>query len=137
MADSFYRTLVMLGSVSIQARIFAFVGGLALCVWTLTKLRNRVLLISICSLFISVGLGLVCFSAVPNFFDQLSYSVGVQYPPVAYLTVTLLLVMVIIVVMALRLSLVDERCRRLAQEIALMQHQDAHGLQTTTAESDR
>jgi hypothetical protein len=125
MINLFYGMLVIVGSVTLQARIFCFICGIALCTWTLTKLRNRVLLISICSLFIAVGLGLICFSLMPMLFDRLSYSIGVKYPPLAYVIVAVLLLMAIILLLAVRLSLVDERCRRLAQELALIREENS------------
>jgi hypothetical protein len=118
-----HGAFIIIGSVSWQARAFTFACGITLCLWTLTKLRNRALLISICSIFIAVGLGLVSFSLAPMFFDQLSYSIGVKYPPSAYLIIAILLLMAIIVLLALKLSLIDERCRRLAQEIALIRYE--------------
>jgi hypothetical protein len=128
---------IIIGSVSWQARAFTFACGITLCSWTLTKLRNRALLISICSIFIAVGLGLVSFSLDPMFFDQLSYSIGVKYPPLAYLIIAILLLMVIIVLLALKLSLIDERCRRLAQELALIRYEAiGHGQQQTPIRSD-
>ena len=117
---------LLIGTVSWQARSFSFTLGIGLCLWTLTKLRNRALLISICSLFIAVGLGLVAFSIAPTFFDMLAYSVGVQYAPLAYLIGTILLLMVIILVLARKVSVVDERCRRLAQELALIRGTEFH-----------
>ena len=110
----------MIGTVTWPARGFAFALGMGLCLWTLTKLRKRTLLVSICSFFITVGLGLILFSIIPTFFDQLAYSLGVQYPPVAYLIAVILLLMVIIVFLASKISSIDERCRRLAQELALL-----------------
>ena len=132
-----FGTFTIIGSVSWQARAFTFACGITLCSWTLTKLRNRALLISICSIFIAVGLGLVSFSLAPTFFDQVSYSIGVKYPPLAYVIIAILLLMVIIVLLALKLSLIDERCRRLAQEIALIRYDTTgSGQEQTPISSD-
>jgi Uncharacterized conserved protein (DUF2304) len=126
-----YAGPLLIGSVSWQARSFTLACGIVLSLWTLTKLRNRALLVPICSLFITVGLGLITFSAAPMFFDTLAYSVGVQYPPLVYLIVAILLLMAIIVVFAIKLSSVDERCRRLAQELALMRRAEIHNGQAS------
>jgi hypothetical protein len=88
------------------------------------KLRRRSLLVSICSFFIAVGLGLVFFSLEPELFDNIVYMLGIQYPPVAYLIFSILMLMAIIVLLARRVSIVDERCRRLTQELALLRPKD-------------
>lgn len=110
--------VVTLGA-SVSARLFALVCGAALCLWTVYKLRKRTLLISICSLLVAIGGGLMAFAVAPQAFNQLSYAVGVKYPPLLYLMLAILSLLVVILHLAARLSIIDERCRRMAQEIAL------------------
>src|SRR5438046_2485660 len=110
-----------MGHVSQEARLFTLLCGLALCCWSLVKLRRRSALVPTCSLFLTVGLIFISFAIAPNAFDQLSYVVGVKYPPVLYLTGCVFFLILMIVHLASRLSSTDERCRRLAQEIALLQ----------------
>jgi len=109
-----------MGSISPQARIFLLVCGLFLCFWALRRARERSLLVSMCSLFISIGAGMLLFAIFPRFFDRISYLVGIKYPPLLYLILGLLIFMVLTAPLASRLSLVDQRCRRLAQELALL-----------------
>jgi len=104
------------------ARVFALCCGAALFAWTVQKLRNRRLLISICSLLMAIGAGLIAFAVAPGVFNGLSYLVGVKYPPLLYLIVVILSLLVVLLHLAARLSLVDERCRRMAQEIALQRN---------------
>ena len=114
------------GHLSTEARILTCFCGLALFGWSLLKLRRRSALIPTCSLFLTVGLLFLAFTAFPNAFDQLSYFLGVKYPPILYLIGCLFVLILLIVHLATRLSAVDERCRRLAQEIALQQAQAAN-----------
>ena len=111
-------TIAELGA-SLSARVFALCCGTALCFWTLYKLRKRSLLISICSLFVAIGGGLMAFAVVPGMFNRLSYVLGIKYPPLLYLILAILSLVIVILHLATRVSRVDERCRRLAQEIAL------------------
>lgn len=104
---------------SLNARLFALCSGAALCLWTLHKLRKRSLLIPICSLLVAIGAGLMVFAIAPGAFNSLSYAVGVKYPPLLYLMLAILSLSAVILYLAVRLSLIDERCRRLAQEMAL------------------
>jgi hypothetical protein len=116
---SFHPDAMAAGGASIAARVFALCCGATLCVWTVQKLRKRTLLISICSLFVAIGSGLMAFAVFPGVFNRVSYALGVKYPPLLYLILAILSLLVVILHLAVRLSLVDERCRRLAQEIAL------------------
>jgi Uncharacterized conserved protein (DUF2304) len=77
------------------------------------------LLLSIGSIFTAVGLGLVGFAAVPTLFDRVAYAVGVKYPPLLYLILLLLCLSGLLLHLASRISLLDTRCRRLTQELAL------------------
>lgn len=110
-----------IGHVSAEARLFTACCGLALFGWSLLKLRRRSALVPTCSLFLTIGLIFIFFSIAPNAFDRLSYALGVQYPPVLYLIGCVFALILMIVHLASRLSVIDERCRRLAQELALSQ----------------
>jgi hypothetical protein len=94
--------------------------GFGLCLWSLLKLRRRSLLVPTCSLFLGVGGVFILFAVSPNTFDRLSYMVGIHYPPILYLMGCIFALILMIIHLAVRISLVDERCRRLAQEIALL-----------------
>lgn len=118
-----YATGEPLGHVSTEARVLTFLCGLGLCLWVLVKLRRRSLLAPTCSLFLTVGGVFILFAAFPNMFDRLSYVVGVKYPPVLYLMVCVLALILMIIHLAVRISLLDERCRRMAQELALRETQ--------------
>jgi hypothetical protein len=115
-----FSKITEIGSISTQARLFLLICGILLCVWALRSARERTLLVSMSSLFTGIGLGMLFFAIFPRFFDRISYVVGIKYPPLLYLILGLLIFMVITAHLASRLSLVDQRCRRLAQEIALL-----------------
>src|SRR5690242_3028020 len=103
--------------VAPQGRVLALVLGIALCLWTWSRLGKRALLLSIGSIFTAVGLGLVGFAAVPTLFDRVAYAVGVKYPPLLYLILLLLCLSGLLLHLASRISLLDTRCRRLTQEL--------------------
>lgn len=109
------------GHVSLEARILTLFCGIGLCLWSILKLRKRSLLISTCSLFLAVGSVFILFAIIPNTFDRISYLAGVQYPPILYMIACVFALIVMIIHLATRVSLVDLRCRRLAQELALLE----------------
>lgn len=119
MLECFHATERLVGHVSPEARILTLLCGLSLCLWSLAKLRRRSLLVPTCSLFLAVGSVFVLFASVPDAFDRVSYMVGVRYPPTLYLVGSTFVLLLMIIHLAFRISVVDERCRRMAQEIAL------------------
>ena len=132
------------GHVSIEARLLTGFCGVALLIWSILKLRRRSVLVQTCSLFLTVGAIFVLFAIFPKAFDQFSYMLGVKYPPVLYLIGCTFVLIVMIVHLASRLALTDERCRRLAQELALLQAalrpvdtQSLLSLQEAVKESER
>jgi Uncharacterized conserved protein (DUF2304) len=116
------------GHISPGARLFVLLTGAALCVWVVTKIRRRAVLIPTCTLFLAIGAGIVSFSACPSCFDRLSWLVGINYPPILYCLLAILSLMLGILHFATRLSIIDERCRKLAQEVALLKSLDHRAL---------
>lgn len=108
------------GGVSTDARVFLFTCGIVLALWVILELRKRRLLVSLSLLFFTFSLGFLLFAIFPSLFNQTAYLVGIKYPPLLYLIAAIISLLVLAVHFASRLSLVDERCRRLAQEIALV-----------------
>jgi len=102
-----------------HARIVIFAFGVLLLLWTVSRLGKRSLLVSLGGVFMTVGAGLIGFAIVPGAFDQFAYLLGVKYPPLIYLIVALIALLALNVHLAARVSLLDVRCRRLAQEIAI------------------
>jgi hypothetical protein len=111
-----------MGHVAPEARALIFVCGLGLCLWSLLKLRRRSLLVATCSLFLTVGSAFIFFAAFPDFVDHLAYLSGITYPPVLYLIGCVIVLILMIIHLAFRLSLIDERCRRLTIELALLRY---------------
>ncbi|HLK46798.1 MAG TPA: DUF2304 domain-containing protein [Bryobacteraceae bacterium] len=110
-----------------SARLLVFIAGLLVCGWTLHKLRRRGLLVPLGSLFLTASGILICFSAFPRVFDRLAFALGVDYPPVLYLAGLAVLLMLLTIQLAARLSVLDVRCRRLTQELALRDAARADG----------
>lgn len=108
------------GYVAVEARVLILLCGLGLCAWSLLKLRRRSLLVPTCSLFLAVGSAFILFAAFPGIFDRLAYFSGISYPPVLYLIGCVVILIMMIIHLAFRLSLIDERCRRMAIELALL-----------------
>jgi hypothetical protein len=109
--------------VSLGARIFAAICGIVLSAWTIRKLSKRELLIPISSLNLAVGIGLTVFALVPGLFDQISYAIGIKYPPLLYIMLAVLTVLVLVLFLSAQLSVLDGRCRRLAQEISMLRNE--------------
>jgi len=111
---------------TVAARIVIFTSGLLVLGWTLHKLRRRVLLVPIGSLFLLTSTILISFAASPHIFDTLAYALGIDYPPALYLVGVSILLMLLIIQLAARISVLDVRCRRLMQELAIRDAQKVH-----------
>jgi hypothetical protein len=111
-----------IGHVAPEARVLIFLCGLGLCLWSLLKLRRRSLLVATCSLFLAVGSAFIFFAAFPGFFDRLAYYSGITYPPALYLIGCIVILILMIIHIAFRLSLIDEHCRRMTIELALLRY---------------
>ena len=111
-----------IGHVALEARVLIFLCGLGLCIWSLLKLRRRSLLVATCSLFLTVGAAFIFFAMFPGLFDRLAYFSGITYPPTLYLIGCVVILILMIIHLAFRLSLIDERCRRMAIELALLRN---------------
>jgi hypothetical protein len=118
-----------LSGVTAGARLLVLLLGTLLLGWTVGQLRRRVLLIPLGALFVSISVLLVLFSFSPGIFDAVSHAVGVWYPPIFYLILTVVALMLVVLRLASRLSLVDQRCRRLAQEFAIQQTENRRPMQ--------
>jgi hypothetical protein len=116
----FFSGATPAGHVAPEARVLIFFCGLVLCTWSLLKLRRRSLLVPTCTLFLTVGSAFILFALFPSLFDRLSYAVGIRYPPGLYLIGCVFVMILMVIHLAFRLSLLDERCRRMAIEIALL-----------------
>ena len=106
--------------VTLEARIFVLIGGVLFMLWTVLQLRRRKLLVQISASFIGISLFFIVFALIPDFFDTIAFGLGVKYPPLLYLLGIFFLLMVLIANLASKLTVTDERCRRLVQEIALI-----------------
>ncbi len=104
-----------------HARMLVAALGVALCIWVMTKIRNRRLMIPIGTLLLAGGVALMAFSAFPQPFDRLASFFGVYYPPVFYLVLSNVALTLLLLHFGLRLSVVDERCRKLAQNLTLLE----------------
>lgn len=102
-----------------HARVIIFAFGLFLCAWTISRLGRRSLLVPLGGIFVTISFGLMGFAVIPGLFDQFAYLLGVKYPPLVYLIFALILLLALNVHLAARVSTLDLRCRRLAQEVAI------------------
>lgn len=113
------------GHPSWEARALVSLIGLALCIWGILKARNRTVLIPTLTLLLAFGAGVMSFAVYPTAFDSLSYLLGISYPPIFYFLIALTALLVVILHLSLRLSVTDQRCRKLSQEIALLRAEQA------------
>jgi hypothetical protein len=101
------------------------VGSLA---FVIRLLRTGRLRSSFAMLWLVVSAGLVVLAAFPDLLDWSAERVGIFYPPAVFLLAATGFLFVLSVYFSFELSRADERCRVLAEEIAILRN-DVNTLQ--------
>jgi hypothetical protein len=85
-------------------------------------LRTGRLRSSFAMLWLVVGLGLVVLAAFPDLMDWSAEKAGIFYPPMVFLLAATGFLFVLSVYFSFELSRAEERCRVLAEEIAILRN---------------
>ena len=118
-----------------RAHIFVLLVTLLNIAFIIRLLRRRELRAKYSILWLSVGVVLVVLAASPWILDRFSDWLGISYGPATFFLAAITLLFLIVIHFSWELSRLEERTRRLAEEVALLRMtrpQDA----AATAESD-
>ena len=83
-------------------------------------LRRRHIREKYAVVWMAVSLPMIVFAISPNLFNRLAHSVGVVNPPDLLTVLACLFLLVVCVYMSWELGRMDDRTRRLAEEVALL-----------------
>lgn len=108
------------GGISTPAHVF--IGVVTLITWLviIRLLRHRQLRSKYALLWTVMAVALGVFALFPGLLDRISVWIGIDYPPALFLLMATGLLFLVIVEYSVELSKLDERTRRLAEEIALL-----------------
>lgn len=102
-----------------EARIFVAGLGAALLFVILRALRTHRMRYEYSPLWILLGGGLIVLSLLQPTADRIARWVGIDYPPAFYLLLCLFVVLLFLFHLSLRLSILGDQMKDLAQQIAL------------------
>lgn len=105
--------------MTLEARLFVAGLGVALLVVIVRVLRTHRLRYEYSLLWFLLGGGLILLSAFQPTADQIARWVGIDYPPAFYLLLGLFVVLLVLFHLSLRLSVLGDQMKDLAQQIAL------------------
>ena len=106
-----------------RAHIFLFVVTLGSVLFTVRLVRTRRLAAKYSMLWLSIGMILVVLAAFPSLLVYVSDRMGVAYAPAAFLLMAIAFLFLLVVHFSWELSRMEERSRRLAEEIALLRNE--------------
>ena len=85
--------------------------------------RRRQLRAKYSILWLGIGVGLVLFALAPKMLDRVSEWLGISYGPATFFLAAITLLFLVVIHFSWELSRLEERSRRLAEEIALLKTQ--------------
>jgi hypothetical protein len=106
--------------VTFGARLFVAALGLLLLAVVLRALRTHRLRYEYSLLWILLGAGLIVLAAFQRAADQVAHWVGIDYPPAFYLLMCVFVILLFLFHLSLRLSVLGDQVKELAQQIALL-----------------
>lgn len=100
----------------------ALVVVLTVCCVTfiLRLVRRRALRAKYAVLWLSIGIALIVLAASPSLLDRVSGWVGIYYAPATFFLGAIALLFLIVIHFSWELSRLEDRSRRLAEEVALL-----------------
>ncbi|MDR1214404.1 MAG: DUF2304 domain-containing protein [Propionibacteriaceae bacterium] len=104
---------------------------LALVVSLIQLLRRRRIREKYVALWIVVAIGVIVLGAFPGLTSSLARLVGIQLPANLVFTVALFFLLIVCVQLSVAVSSLEERTRRLTEEIALLRAERADSIPST------
>lgn len=103
-----------------KAHLLVLTITFGIIVFVLRLVRKGQLRAKYSILWLSVGSLLILLAASPLMLDVVARAVGIDYPPAAFFLTALCFLLLVVVHFSWELSRLEERTRRLAEELALL-----------------
>ncbi|WP_426573002.1 DUF2304 domain-containing protein [Aquihabitans sp. McL0605] len=114
------ETAVQPGGVSGTAHVFLAAVVVAALVFTISGVRRDKLRSRYSLLWLAIVVALVPLAVFPGLLDRLSTRLGISYPPVIILSLSVAFLFLVSVHLSWEVSRADDRLRVLAEEVALL-----------------
>lgn len=106
-----------------RAHLVLFVITLAALLFVVHLVRKRNLRAKYAMLWLTIGALLLVVAAFPGVLDWMAARAGIYYPPAAFLLLAVAFLFLVVIHFSWELSRLEERTRTLAEEVALLRHQ--------------
>lgn len=103
-----------------RARVVVAVIALGCIVFIVRMVRRRQIKVKFLLLWLMVSVTSVGLAIFPSTFDKVSIWVGIAYPPNLLFLLGIIFLLLVVIQYSWELSRLEERTRRLAEELALM-----------------
>jgi hypothetical protein len=108
------------GGVSGRAHLLLAAITIGALIFIVSLVRRDRLRAKYSMLWLSIGLVLGVFAAVPGVLDRVSKTVGIAYPPTLFFMVAIAFLFLVVLHFSWELSRLEGRSRSLAEEVALL-----------------
>ena len=108
------------GGMSGRAHAFVAVTTLISLYFVVRLVRRHRLRSKYSLLWLTIGLVMGTIAAFPGLLDNMSYAIGIDYPPATFLVLSVAFLFLVVVQFSWELSRLEDRTRTLAEEIALL-----------------
>lgn len=105
--------------MTLEARLFVALLGMLFLLIVLRSLRSHRMQFEYSLVWICLSLVLILAAVFQKAADRIAKWVGIDYPPAFFFLVCFFVVLVMLFQISLRLSVLSDRIRRLAQETAV------------------
>ncbi|MCA9757009.1 MAG: DUF2304 domain-containing protein [Candidatus Eisenbacteria bacterium] len=105
--------------MTLEARLFVALLGMLFLLIVLRSLRSHRMQFEYSLVWICLSLVLILAAVFQKTADRIAKWVGIDYPPAFFFLVCFFVVLVMLFQISLRLSVLSDRIRRLAQETAV------------------
>ncbi len=106
--------------MSDKAHLFVLLITVLNVGFILRLVRRRQLRAKYAILWLVIGVALVSFAASPRLLDRVSVWLGISYGPATFFLAAITLLFLVVIHFSWELSRLEERTRRLAEEVALL-----------------
>ena len=103
-----------------HTRILIAFLGLMLFVFVLDRIRRRRMRIEYSVLWFVLGVGALLLALLPDLFDSLARSLGIDYPPALYFLAAVLVLFFILLHVSAELTRMRAQTKTLIQEVSLL-----------------
>ena len=108
--------------MDIKARIIIILLSISLFLFVLNLIRKRKMRIEYSILWFLIGLIILLVSIWQNMADQISFLIGIEYPPALFFLIAIFFVILMKLHFSIEMTKLKDQNKTLVQEISILKH---------------